>query len=287
MTVSEAIRQGTEILARASVDTPRLDAQLLAAFILRCRREDLAREPERVLGDVESTAFAAVLDRRARREPLPYITGVQHFYGRPFHVDPSVLIPRPETELLVKLTLERLAGIDGPKVADAGVGSGCVAVTIAAENPAAELFATDISPAAIEIAAGNARELGVSDRIQFLPGDLLAPLPTRAHLHAVVSNPPYVSERELPDLQPEVRDYEPRLALSGVDGAAGDLGTALYPRLFDEACERLLPGGWILVEVGAGQAQTVMLAAGGAGFVDVDAAVDLGGIPRVVMGRRG
>jgi len=238
------------------------------------------------LTSTEAADFDAAMLRREGREPLPYILGVQEFYGRPFHVNPAVLIPRPETELLVEWTLKRLVGIANPRIVDVGVGSGCIAITLAAERPDASVYGTDISPEAIAVATSNADALGVDDRVTFHLGDLLTPISQDVRFHAIVSNPPYVSEQELVGLQPEVRDFEPRLALSGQGGASGDLGIALYPRLFHQAYPLLESGGWVLVEVGLGQAKAVVDSAAGAGFVDVEVVDDLAGIPRVVMGRR-
>jgi len=287
MTVGDAIRLGTERLRAVGVDSPRFDAQLLLMHVLGCRREDLAREPERALTSTEAAAFEGVILRRETREPLPYILGVQEFYGRTFQVDPAVLIPRPETELLVEQALRRLANVAKPRIVDVGVGSGCVAVTLAVERPDAQVVGTDISPAAIAVATSNARALGVDGRVDFLLGDLLTPIASGGGpFHVIVSNPPYVTEQELVGLQAEVRDFEPRLALSGQAGASGDVGIALYPLLFAQAYPLLEPGGWVLVEVGAGQASAVVDVAIEAGFVDVEVVDDLAGIGRVVMGRR-
>ena len=285
MTVGDAIRNGVTRLGAVGIDTPRLDAQLLLSHVLDCRREDLAREPERPLTSMEQSAFEDALARRERREPLPYITGVQEFYGRPFQVTPAVLIPRPETELLVELTLAKLKDINHPRIVDVGTGSGCIAVSLAAEIPHAEVWATDISPYALAVARSNAERLGVDDRVHLVQGDLLEPLATST-FHAIVSNPPYVAESELSGLQAEVRDYEPRWALSGKNGASGESGTDLYPRIFAQAMPLLLPDGWVAVEIGAGQVNAVTLAAVAAGFVDVDTAKDLAGITRVVLGRK-
>ena len=159
------------------MDTPRLDAQLLLVWVLKARREDLAREPERALTEREQVIFAKAVALRAERRPLPYITGEQWFYGRPFKINRAVLIPRPETELLVAAALEKCRDTPAPLLADIGTGSGCLAVTLAAERPDARVWATDLSPDALNVARKNAVRHGVTDRVTLLPGDLLAPLP--------------------------------------------------------------------------------------------------------------
>ncbi len=282
MTVSECLILAAHRLVDAEVDNPRLDSQLLLAHILQCRREDLVREPARVIDEDHASEFQALLARRERREPLPYVVGHQAFYGRTFRVTSAVLIPRPETELLVKLTLTLLQDVPAPRIVDVGCGSGCIAVTLAAERPDARVWATDISAAALVVSAENARALGASGSIEFIRGDLLAPV-GRTDLNAVVSNPPYVAEAEIPSLQPEVRDFEPRQALTAGTGPHGD---ALYPRLFAQARQCLSPGGWVLVEVGLGQAERVAGMARASGFEAVESMPDWAGIERIVFGRQ-
>ena len=256
MTIAEALTYASEELAAAGVDTPRWDAQLLLAWTLKARREELARVPERVLTGREEIIFVKAVSLRAERRPLPYITGEAWFYGRQFKINRAVLIPRPETELLAGIALAACQQISSPQMADIGTGSGCLAVTLAAERPDASVWATDLSADALKEARKNVVRCGLTERVTLLHGDLLGPLPDGLRLDVLVSNPPYVTESEIAGLQPEVRDYEPRLALSGL-GAAGADGTALHRRILADARLFLKPGGRVFLEVGQGQAGRV------------------------------
>lgn len=285
LTVAAALAQAIPALAAAGVDTPRLEAQLLLIWVLKGRREDLARDPERMLSEREQIIYEKAVSLRTQRRPLPYITGEAWFYGRPFKINRAVLIPRPETEGLATAALEKCQNEPAPQIADIGTGSGCLAVTLACELPQARVWATDLSPDALTLARKNVVRYGLQDRVTLLQGDLLQPLPTDARLDVIVSNPPYVTQSDLPTLQPEVRDYEPRLALSGDGGASGTDGTALHRRLLHEARASLKPRGWLLMEVGQGQIVAVTAAARALGYADVEARPDLAGISRVVLGR--
>lgn len=285
MTTGEALAHAQDILANAQVDTPRLDAQLLLAWVLKARREDLAREPERTLSAREALIFHKAFALRALRRPLPYITGEQWFYGRAFKINRAVLIPRPETEILVDAALACLAGTLSPRIADIGTGSGCIAVALACARPDMHVWATDLSGDALKVARKNVVRHAVGARVSLVQGDLLAPLALLPPFHAVVSNPPYIAEQELACLQPEVRDYEPALALSGEPGATGPDGDRLHRRLLEEARARLAPGGWTLLEVGHTQAERVAAYARALGYNPVDVLLDLAGIGRVVQAR--
>ena len=283
MTVAAALARAIPALTDAGVDTPRLDAQLLLLWTLKCRREDLIREPERVLSERELLIYEKAISLRTQRRPLPYITGEAWFYGRPFKINRAVLIPRPETEMLVEAAREICRGESAPVLADIGTGSGCLAVTLALEIPEAQVWATDLSGDALKLARKNIVRYALEDRVTLLRGDLLAPLPPELRCAVIVSNPPYISEAEISGLQPEVRDYEPRLALSGDGEATGLDGTALHRRLLLEAPPYLKPRGWLLLEVGMGQAQTVAEAAQEVGYAEVAIREDLAGIGRVVI----
>ncbi len=285
MTVAAALALAVPTLAQAGADTPRLDAQLLLAWTLKARREDLARDPERVLSERERVIFQKAVALRTERRPLPYITGEAWFYGRPFKINRAVLIPRPETEGLAQAALEKCRNEPAPHLADIGTGSGCLAVTLALERPAARVWATDLSGDALKLARKNVARYGLGERVTLLHGDLLGPLPADLRFDVIVSNPPYVALPDLSGLQPEVRDYEPRLALSGDGDAAGSDGTGLHRRLLAEAPAHLRQGGWLLLEVGQGQAESVAQAARDLGYDDVSVRPDLAGIGRVVLGR--
>ena len=285
VTAADALAFATGQLAVAEVETPRFDAQLLLAWTLKVRREDLAREPERALTEREQLIFEKAVSLRVLRRPLPYITGEAWFYGRAFKINRAVLIPRPETEMLAELALKACRDVKAPKLADIGTGSGCLAVTLACERPDAEVWATDLSADALKEARKNVVRYGLLGRVALLHGDLLGPLPSDLRLDAVVANPPYVTEAELPNLQPEVRDYEPVLALSGLGDAAGLDGTALHRRILAEAQPFLAPGGWMLLEVGRGQAEHVADRAAALGYAAVTVTNDFSGIGRVVTAR--
>lgn len=282
MTIAAALTYATNQLAAAGVETPRFDAQLLLAWTLKASREDLVREPERRLTERERVIFEKAVSLRALRRPLPYITGEAWFYGRSFKINRAVLIPRPETEGLAELTLNACCDVPNPKIADVGTGSGCLAVTLACERPDAEVWATDLSGDALKEARKNVVRYGLLDRVSLLHGDLLGPLPSGLRLDIIVSNPPYVTEAALPGLQPEVRDYEPVLALSGLGDAAGPDGTALHRRILAEARPFLTPGGSVLLEVGLGQAERVAETAHELGYAAVAVTNDFSGIGRVV-----
>lgn len=282
MTIAAALIHAADHLGAAGVDTPRLDAQLLLAWTLRARREDLAREPERALTERERVIFEKAVSLRALRRPLPYITGEAWFYGRSFKINRAVLIPRPETELLAERALAVCRDTESPKLADIGTGSGCLAVTLACERPDAEIWATELSADALKEARKNVVRYGLTERVTLLHGDLLGPLPPGLRLDAVVSNPPYVTEAEVGGLPPEVRGYEPRLALSGLGDAAGPDGTALHRRILAEAPPFLRSGGWALLEVGQGQAGQVADMADTLGYTRITVENDFGGIGRIV-----
>jgi len=285
MTVAAALTAALSALARAGVDTPRLDGHLLLAWTLKARREDLARDPDRLLTERERVIFEKAVALRTLRRPLPYITGEAWFYGRPFKINRAVLIPRPETEDLAAAALELCRDEPTPILADIGTGSGCLAVTLALEHPGARVWAADLSGDALKLARKNVARYGLQERVTFLQGDLMGPLPLGVHFDVIVSNPPYVREAELPGLQPEVRDYEPVLALSGEPGASGADGTALHLRLLAEAPAHLKPGGWLLMEVGQGQSGIVAQAARDSGYEGVMTRKDMANIGRVVLGR--
>jgi release factor glutamine methyltransferase len=251
MLVDEALVQAAIRLRSEGVESPRLDAELLLAHILDVNRAAILAWPERQLTPKQLTRYRDLVGRRAAREPLAYIVGHREFFGLDFAVDPRVLIPRPETELLVEQAL-RLARqlMPPPQIADVGAGSGGIAVALARHLPEASVYALDDSPGALAVAAANAHRHGVADRVRCLQGDLLDPLPGPVDL--ITANLPYVTTGEWESLSPEIRDYEPRDALDG-----GPDGLAHIRRLLMRANSYLRPGGAILLEIGASQGGAV------------------------------
>lgn len=275
MTVREALHSARQRLQALGGTHPGLEAELLLAHVLGCPRAYLYAHPELELTPVQLSKFQALLARRLRHEPLQYIIGVQEFYGRPFRVTPAVLIPRPETEHVVELALARLDRAS--RVLDIGCGSGAIAITVQLEARC-KVWGTDISRAALEVARENARALGA--QVTFVACDLGSCFRT-ASFDLVVSNPPYVGLEQREQLAPEVKEFEPPEALF-----AGPSGLEFYPRLVDEARRLLRPGGWFLVELGAGQATAVQQMLG-PGWVETSISADLAGIPRVLIARKG
>ncbi len=245
-------------------------------------------EPDQAVSADTETRFREALGRRLNREPLFYITGEREFYGLPFYVDARALIPRPETELLVEEAVSAVADMGdvhgkgtGLLIADIGTGSGCIVVATATALTEARFIATDISAEALEVALANAERHGVADRITFTTGDLLEPL--SGPVDIIIANPPYIPAENLPGLQAEIRDHEPRVA---VDGGAG--GMTVAERLVRGAPLYIRPGGRLLMEVGYGQAPLMVDVAREVfpAGTEVDMALDLAGIARVVRVRR-
>ena len=260
-----------------------LDARFLARHVLGWDAARLLTDGTAPAPPNFTTAYDALIDRRTTREPIAYILGRQEFWGLAFEVSPAVLIPRPETEVLVEAALSRIPEAGSFDVADVGTGSGCVAIAIARDRPRARLVAVDISREALEIAAANARRHGVADRITFACGDLLAlpPLAQRT-FDLIVSNPPYVAEDDRQTLQPEVRDYEPAAALF-----AGRDGLSIIRRLVAQSVARLKPGGFLMFEIGQGQDDAVReLISATPGLTMSGLRHDLQGIARTAIARR-
>jgi release factor glutamine methyltransferase len=251
-----ALLWGAQVLSDAGIKNQRLDAEVLLRHVLKMEKEQLYVNGDAPIGARQEAEFRALLSRRSQREPVSYITGQKEFWSLDFFVTPAVLIPRPETELLVEVALqyiERLRSGSSVKVLDLGTGSGAIAVSLAKDHGATEIVAVDISPVALDLARVNAMRHGVADRIRFLPGDLFAPV--KASLEAfdlIVSNPPYIRTGELSMLAPEIREWEPTIALDGgVDGAD------TYRRIIGEGHRYLTPGGSIVLEIGADMGRDV------------------------------
>ncbi len=280
-TVLDVVQLATGHLQASGASSPRLDAEVLLGHVLGLERIQLYVQHDRPLDAKELEAYRAVTARRAKGEPVAYIVGEREFYSRSFKVDKRVLVPRPETELLVDTALEQLRtrfpSEEQLEIADIGTGSGAIAVTIACLEERARLIATDVSPQALEVAAFNAERHGVRSRVKMLPGDLYAPLAGK-RFHAIVSNPPYIKESEYLDLAPDVRDYEPRGAL-----VAGEDGLVVIRRLIQGAPEHLAAGGPILLEIGWEQGRAVREIAQACGLVCAQIVQDLEGRDRVAV----
>jgi release factor glutamine methyltransferase len=258
-----------------------LDARLLAEHALGWTTARLLTDGARTPPAAFAATYDALIERRARREPTAYILGSKEFWALRFDVSPAVLVPRPETELVVAAALARLPGSDAPvRIADVGTGSGCLAVALAVERPNAQVVATDASVAALEVASINASRHGVSSRVRFLMSDLLGA--DADGFDMIVSNPPYVPDRDKDALPPEVRDYEPSSALF-----AGPDGLTVIRRLLPLAAERLVVAGWLIFEFGFGQAEAItQLVAATPALTLWGVDRDLAGIPRVAIVQR-
>jgi release factor glutamine methyltransferase len=276
-TVHRMLGWMTQDFASLPVASPRLDAELLLCHVLGYDRVRLYMEMQRPLDDEERERVRALVLRRRKHEPVAYILGKKEFYRHSFEVTKDVLVPRPETEILVDRALEALPA-DATLALDLCTGSGAIALSLAALRPQLALDATDISPAALAVAERNARQLGLADRVRFHPGDLYAALPAPSRYALVISNPPYVADAEWSSLARDITDHEPRVAL-----LAGPDGLGVLRRICQAAADWLEPGAAMLLEVGRGQAEIV------AGwlrehpsFEGITTHRDLAGIERVV-----
>jgi release factor glutamine methyltransferase len=281
--VDASLAAGALLLERAGIETARLDAECLLAEVLGCARWELVLAPSRPVGAEALGRYLALLARRERREPMAYVLGRREFWSLSLTVSPDVLVPRPETETLVEATLALADRARDLLIVELCTGSGAVAVALARELPAAHLVATDVSARALRVAAANAAAHGVAERIRFARGSLWTAVdgavrPGAADL--VVANPPYVATADLPGLMPELQ-WEPRLALDG-----GPDGLRLIRDILSATPRRLVPGGHLLLEIGADQGPEVVRLAGAAGLEVVRVVRDLGGRDRVVVARR-
>jgi release factor glutamine methyltransferase len=260
-----------------------LDARLLARHVLGWDAARLLTDGTAAASDGFQAAYDALIARRTAREPMAYILGHQEFWGLPFAVGPSVLIPRPETEVLVEAALEQLPAAAALDVLDVGTGSGCVAIAIAHDRPHTRVVAVDLSREALAIARANAARHGVGDRMTFACGDLLdVPSLSERTFDVIVSNPPYVADGDRLSLQPEVRDYEPAAALF-----AGRDGLSIVRRLVAQSVSHLHRGGFLMFEIGMGQNEAVReLISATPGLTMIDMKRDLQGIPRTATARR-
>ncbi|MBD3677650.1 MAG: peptide chain release factor N(5)-glutamine methyltransferase [Rhodobacteraceae bacterium] len=274
MTAAEALREGAARLAEAGIEGAQRDARRLMAHALGIAPDRLSLVLRDPIPEGAQAAFEDAIAARLRRVPVSQIIGRREFYGREFRVTSDVLDPRPETETLVDMALSQ----GFARVLDLGTGSGCILLTLLAERPAATGLGTDVSEAALSIARDNAARLGLADRVEFRLGDWFAPV--TGDFDLIVSNPPYIALSEMPDLAPEVRDHEPRQALTD----EGD-GLGAYRAILADAPGHLRPGGRILVEIGASQGEAVATLFRAAGLQDTTVHSDMDGRDRVVAGR--
>jgi release factor glutamine methyltransferase len=269
--------------AKKQLETARLDAEVLLAHVVGCKRIDLygIRHGEVASPEVRQQ-FRDLIRRRLEGCPVAYLTCRKEFYGLELKVTPAVLIPRPDTEHVVMECLKLAKAIDKPRIVDIGTGSGAIAIAIAKHHATADVTALDKSADALAIAKENAAKHGVAERIRFLHGDLFAPLGAEETLHFIVSNPPYIADEDMPKLPIGVRQYEPHQALQGGPG-----GFVVFDRLIAESRTRLLPGGYLIVEIGTAQEKPAReKLAANAEFTLAPTIHDFSGHPRVLIVQR-
>lgn len=276
-TIATILNWTRRYFGEKGVENPRLDAEVLLSHVLGKDRLYLYVHFDQPLEEAELAAFRAAVKKRVARFPVAYILGTKEFMGLDFKVTPAVLIPRPDTEILVEAALKGLATVENPHILDLGTGSGAICISMLVKLPAAQGIAVDISPAALEVAKDNASSHQVTERLTFCLGDLFVPVQQQL-FDVILSNPPYIPEADIPGLTPEVRQ-EPNLALVG-----GKDGLDFYRRIINGAGSYLATGGFIALEVGIGQARLVGDLAVESGFFKVSEIIkDYGGIERVVV----
>lgn len=285
-TIGKVVVWATDDFKTRGIESPRLEAELLLGHVLGIDRIRILIDRDRPLSPDELARYKALIVRRRAFEPVAYLLGQREFYGRPFRVDKRVLIPRPDTETLLEIALERTRERSlYARVLDLCTGSGCVAISLAKERPTWRITATDISSGALTVARDNAHRLGAHGNASFLEGDLFAALPkgppAQRTFELIVSNPPYIPDAEVLTLDRDVKDHEPHLALKG-----GRDGLSLVRSIVEQAPAYLAPGGVLALEIMMGQSDDVEALLRKRGFTDVSSRKDYGGIPRVVSGRR-
>jgi release factor glutamine methyltransferase len=280
--ISSLLDSAIDTLTASEIDNPMLNAELLLAHVLHRDRIHLHANPHQLLSMVEHERFLAYINRRAQHEPLQYILGETSFMGLRFNVDRRVLIPRPETEILVEHALKLAREFKPPvHILDIGTGSGAIAVSMAVMCMDAQVEALDVSADALTVARGNADLHGVGRRVTTILGDILTSDVLSPDYHLILSNPPYISSAEFADLQPEVRDFEPRCATT--DDADG---LTFFRRIAAIGSKHLVPGGIILLEMSYNQAEAVTTMFADSGWVDIQVIPDYNNIPRVMKARR-
>ncbi len=309
--MKELYLKGRDLLKKSGLENPELEAALLLSKVLRINTTYIYAHPKNWVQSDKIKEFELLLERRIKREPIAYILGEKEFYSRSFIVTPDVLIPRPETEILVEEALKIINNIPYPTVLDVGTGSGCIAVTIACEAGNAQNFATDISFEALMVARANSERHKVSKRISYVCADFLSCFNENS-FDIILSNPPYIPEGEFYSLESNVRDFEPKISLIGGGSilrqgsgqalrlhpstvrselvedsrpTTGEEGLNCIRKIVHEAGKVLKNGGWCIIEVGANQSEKVSEIFKGVGFKEVSAVKDLAGIERVVKGK--
>jgi release factor glutamine methyltransferase len=277
-TVQRILEWTAGFLKQKGVESPRLEAELLLAFARKCPRIRLYTDFTEPLSDEQRAVMRELVQRRAKREPLAYLVGTREFYGRSFEVGPGVLIPRPETETLIDVCLERIPSDTASHVVEVGFGSGCISITLARQRPQCHVTATDISSTAVSIASRNVDRHAVKDRVVLMQGDCLEPLLNSGmRFEGLVSNPPYIREDERDSLQPEVAVHEPAEALF-----AGTDGLDVVRRLIQQAPGILKPGAFLAMELDPSQCAEVTALVSAAGFTAARVHRDLAGLDRIV-----
>jgi release factor glutamine methyltransferase len=282
MTVREILNETTRNFEHVGIPSARLDAEILLSFCLKRDRIDFLKTPNLQISKTQLTDFKKLVSRRLKWEPVAYITKRKEFWSFSLEVNKDVLIPRPDTEVIIEETLSvcEKQALDKPRILDIGTGSGAIALAFAKELPRARIVATDISPAALTIAKKNTRNLGLAKHIEFLHGDLFEPV--EGIFDIIVSNPPYIADQEYQKLPPGVKDYEPKEALW-----AGQTGVEFYEKLIYQSKNHLNKNGWLLLEIGAKQEASVRKIMENCEYYEnIDIRKDYAGLPRVIKGRK-
>ena len=247
-TVGRLLTWTKDFLQKKGSESPRLDAEVLLAAVMKCQRVNLYTQYEDEVSEAHRSSFRTLVKRRAEGAPVAYLVGTKEFYRLRFHVSPAVLIPRGDSETVVVEALARLKGMATPRAVDVGTGSGCLALACADQHKTVRFVAIDISPEALEVARGNAEKHNLEARVEFRQGDLLEPVAQDEPFDLILSNPPYIATDVIPTLDATVTKYEPHLALDG-----GPDGLRVVIRLIEEAVPLLKPGGHLILEIGYGQ----------------------------------
>jgi release factor glutamine methyltransferase len=279
-TIGRLLDWTAKFLAQKGSESPRLDAEVLLADVLKCERISLYTRYEEEAKEEARQRYKDLIRRRIEGCPVAYLVGRKEFFSLKIEVNPSVLIPRPDTECVVIECLRLAKSMTEPRIVDVGTGSGAIAVTLAKQHKGAQVTATEISADALAVAERNAEQHGVSDRIRFVQGDLLTPLAPDEQFDLIVSNPPYIPHDELPRLPVGVRDYEPHTALDG-----GPDGFAVFDRLIEQSPARLAPGGWLILEIGSPQEAEARRRLAAKGYEVGKTILDGSGHPRVLVAR--